>query len=247
MSGLNVLVQSLVAGVPGLVNAAKSEMIGFGISMSIASQMQATLKSTSDAAFKFIKDKVPDLSDEDALTLAKSATVGVAFAVGGVLQARQLMRQLGSLKMAATSAATRPVATGAVGHMDDAIDSSLHPNVASKPNTVRPSTSGVASKAADSSQVLTFPSKQSLVQSYAENDAIKGIKKFFRGSTSKSRDFKVTELPNSCKRLEFFTPARNKGYGKRYVQELDNSGTILREFKETIGPNGQVLNTERIH
>jgi hypothetical protein len=150
MSGLNVLVQTLVAGVPGLVNAAKSEVVGFGISMAIASQMNAALQSASDAAFKFIKDQVPDLSDEDALTLATAATVGLAFAWAGAMQARHLMHQLGGLKMA-TSAATRPVATGAVGHMDDAIDSSLHQNVASKPNTVRPSTSGVASKAADAS------------------------------------------------------------------------------------------------
>jgi hypothetical protein len=38
--------------------------------------------------------------------------------------------------------------------------------------------------------------------------------------------------------LQFFSPADNPGYGKLYVQEIDRSGDILREFKTTIGPDG---------
>lgn len=34
--------------------------------------------------------------------------------------------------------------------------------------------------------------------------------------------------------------ANNIGYGKVYVQEIDSSGNIIREFKETIGPNGLI-------
>ena len=46
--------------------------------------------------------------------------------------------------------------------------------------------------------------------------------------------------PNGAKRLEFFSPARNAGYGKLYVQEIDASGNVTREFKDTMGPDGLV-------
>lgn len=64
--------------------------------------------------------------------------------------------------------------------------------------------------------------------------------RFFKDATSKSQDFKTTPLENGGQRLEFFSPARNPGYGKRYVQEIDANGTALREYKDTIGPNGLI-------
>ncbi|MCO5153623.1 MULTISPECIES: hypothetical protein [unclassified Shinella] len=45
-------------------------------------------------------------------------------------------------------------------------------------------------------------------------------------------------ITSEGKRFEFFSPARNTGYGKRYVQEVDGTGSVVREFKETIGPDG---------
>ncbi len=70
--------------------------------------------------------------------------------------------------------------------------------------------------------------------------------RFFRGATSKSEAFQVTDLSNGHHRLEFFTPARNPGYGKRYIQEINGNGQIVREFKETFGPQGLVA-TKWIH
>ena len=68
---------------------------------------------------------------------------------------------------------------------------------------------------------------------------------FFRGATAKCTDFKVTHLPDRV-RLEYFAPARNAGYGKRYIQELDNAGRVICEYKETWGPNG-LIETKWVH
>lgn len=62
--------------------------------------------------------------------------------------------------------------------------------------------------------------------------------KFFRDSSKNAQDLKITNLSRGGKRFEFFYPARNSGYGKRYVQEVDGTGVRVREFKETIGQNG---------
>ena len=68
----------------------------------------------------------------------------------------------------------------------------------------------------------------------------KAGREFFDGANgSSSRDFRV-EISDVKTRFEFFTPARNQGYGKLYVQEVDSSGNVIREFKDTLGPNGLV-------
>ena len=70
--------------------------------------------------------------------------------------------------------------------------------------------------------------------------------RFFRGATSKSTGFKITELEEGARLLEFFSPARNPGYGKRYAQVIDEFGRVIREFKETIGPNG-IIEVKWVH
>lgn len=74
----------------------------------------------------------------------------------------------------------------------------------------------------------------------------KTANRFFRGADKNSKDFKASNLLNGSKRLEFFSPARNKGYGKRYIQDINKSGHVIREFKETIGPKG-IIETKWIH
>jgi hypothetical protein len=46
--------------------------------------------------------------------------------------------------------------------------------------------------------------------------------------------------------MQFFSPANNPGYGKLYVQEIDSSGNVVREYKDTIGPDG-VIERKWIH
>lgn len=70
--------------------------------------------------------------------------------------------------------------------------------------------------------------------------------RFFRGATSKSRDFKATGLEGGGYRLEYFSPANNPGYGKLYVQEIDSAGDVIREFKNTMGPAG-LIETKWVH
>jgi hypothetical protein len=64
--------------------------------------------------------------------------------------------------------------------------------------------------------------------------------RFFRGATSKCHDFRVSPLPNGGYRMQFSAPARNAGYGKVYVQEVDAEGRVISEFKDTVGPSGVV-------
>lgn len=62
--------------------------------------------------------------------------------------------------------------------------------------------------------------------------------RFFRGAGKKGTDFQVASLSDGTTRLSFFDPARNEGYGKVYVQIIDQTGKVLREFKDTLGPTG---------
>ena len=61
-----------------------------------------------------------------------------------------------------------------------------------------------------------------------------------------ARDFRITDLAGGGRRFEFFSPARNTGYGKLYVQEVDGTGAIIREFKNTLGRDG-LIETKWLH
>lgn len=64
--------------------------------------------------------------------------------------------------------------------------------------------------------------------------------RFFRAATSKCVDFRITALKEGGVRLEFFAPANNPGYGKRYAQEIERTGVVVRWYKETWGPEGLI-------
>ncbi len=68
--------------------------------------------------------------------------------------------------------------------------------------------------------------------------------KFFKKATLKSKNIKITKLKDNKYRFEHFSPANNSGYGKRYAQEVDVNGNILINIKETIGPDGKVIETK---
>jgi hypothetical protein len=70
--------------------------------------------------------------------------------------------------------------------------------------------------------------------------------RFFRDATGKSAQFKVTDLEDGRFRFEFFSAARNPGYGKRYVQVVGPTGEIISEYKETLGPEG-LIETKWVH
>ena len=64
--------------------------------------------------------------------------------------------------------------------------------------------------------------------------------RFFRGATAKSQDYQVADLGNGQYQMQFFSPARNLGYGKLYIQTIDDAGSVLSEYKDTMGPNGLI-------
>ena len=70
--------------------------------------------------------------------------------------------------------------------------------------------------------------------------------RFFRDAAKNAQDFRITDIAGGGKRFEFFSPAKNPGYGKRYIQEVDNTGAIVRELKDTLGPEG-LIETKWIH
>jgi hypothetical protein len=85
--------------------------------------------------------------------------------------------------------------------------------------------------------VLNFGSRAAAREGLS-GEAGTAANRFFRGATSKSQDFQAQELPGGGYRLQFFSPANNPGYGKLYVQEIDRTGNVLREYKDTRGPDG---------
>jgi len=64
--------------------------------------------------------------------------------------------------------------------------------------------------------------------------------RFFRDATSKSRDFRLVQMSDGGHWFQFFTPARNRGYGKLYVQKVDEMGRVVTEYKDTLGPSGLI-------
>jgi hypothetical protein len=66
------------------------------------------------------------------------------------------------------------------------------------------------------------------------------VNRFLPAAGANLQDWKVSELENGNYVLEFFSPARNVGFGKRYVQEIDAAGILVREFKDTLGSEGLI-------
>jgi hypothetical protein len=70
--------------------------------------------------------------------------------------------------------------------------------------------------------------------------------RFFRDATGKSVDFRIDPTENGYN-LKFFSPARNAGWGKSFVQEISPTGDVLREYKDTINPEGKVIERKWLH
>jgi hypothetical protein len=86
---------------------------------------------------------------------------------------------------------------------------------------------------------IDYPDKASARQAL-DGDSRVAANRFFRDATSKSEGFRVTETGDGGHRLQFFSPANNPGYGKLYVQEIDADGQVVREYKDTLGPDGLI-------
>lgn len=69
----------------------------------------------------------------------------------------------------------------------------------------------------------------------------KAANRFFRGAgDSRSADFKMQGLAGGGYRFSYYDAARSPGYGKLYVQEVGPKGNLIREYKDTLGPNGLI-------
>ncbi|MEW6776848.1 MAG: putative Ig domain-containing protein [Bdellovibrionota bacterium] len=79
-----------------------------------------------------------------------------------------------------------------------------------------------------------------LAREALKGGAGKAASKFFKGATKKSVDFEIVELSNKTFQFSFISPADTPGYMKKYIQQVDEFGNILAEFKDTLGPNGLI-------
>jgi hypothetical protein len=93
--------------------------------------------------------------------------------------------------------------------------------------------------------VRAFESRES-ARAGLQGDLTAAGNRFYRGATAKSTDFQAIELLDGSYRLQFFSPASNPGYGKLYVQEIDRTGQVIREYKKTLGPDG-LIETKWVH
>jgi len=92
---------------------------------------------------------------------------------------------------------------------------------------------------------MVYPNKQAARQALS-GAMQKAANRFFRDATANAQDFKITPSSSNTYTMEFFSPAKNAGYGKRYVQEIDSTGDAIREYKETLAPEG-LIETKWIH
>lgn len=93
--------------------------------------------------------------------------------------------------------------------------------------------------------VASFGTKQAARQAL-DGPLGAAANRFFRDAAKNSRDFRIINLAGGIKRFEYFSAARNAGYGKLYIQEVESTGIVVREFKETLGPSG-VIETKWVH
>ena len=70
---------------------------------------------------------------------------------------------------------------------------------------------------------------------------------FFKGATGKSIDFQSTPLSGGGQMMQYFSPANNPGYGKLYVQYINEMGEVLGEYKLNIGPGGVAGTLKWVH
>lgn len=147
----------------------------------------------------------------------------------------------------------RPTVTTAISGVSlaprvvDASDTALGVQTAvlPLPKATRSSPTAAGVAAEESGAVLNFGSKAAARQGL-DGDLGTAANRFFRDATSKSQDFQAQQLSGGGYRLQFFSPANNPGYGKLYVQEIDSAGNVVREFKNTMGPDG-LIETKWVH
>lgn len=97
----------------------------------------------------------------------------------------------------------------------------------------------LAPEATESRNLIAYSDKAAARQAF-DGELRVMANRFFRDATSKSEGFKTSDLPGGGHRLQFFSPANNPGYGKLYIQELDVSGKVVKEYKDTLGPDGLI-------
>jgi uncharacterized protein YukE len=96
-----------------------------------------------------------------------------------------------------------------------------------------------AVEALEKDAVRAFANRAEARADFPEN-LCAAANKFFKQATSKCQDFVAEPLSGGGYRMRFFAPANNPGYGKLYVQEIDSSGTVISDYKDTVGPQGLI-------
>jgi hypothetical protein len=98
----------------------------------------------------------------------------------------------------------------------------------------------LAVTADESDLTFTYFADRTAAREALRGDLAKASNQFFRGATSKSRDYRLAVQADGSYRMEFFSPANSPGYGKLYVQVVGGDGRVMMEYKDTLGPEGLI-------
>ena len=89
-------------------------------------------------------------------------------------------------------------------------------------------------------QVQEFATREHTYNAF-EDLMLNNIAQNFFKEAKGSKNIKATQLPDNRIKFEFFDPAENVGFGKRYVQIIDKvTKEVLVDKKMTVGPNGLI-------
>lgn len=103
-----------------------------------------------------------------------------------------------------------------------------------------PSEQSIRATAGPPAHHAVVHSSKAAARKFLSGDLGRAANRFFRDAAKNSKDFRTIRSNDGTTRLQFFSPARNPGYGKRYVQVLDKDARVVKEFKETFGPEGLI-------
>ncbi|MEM6338440.1 MAG: hypothetical protein AAF673_00745 [Pseudomonadota bacterium] len=103
LSALNIGIQTLIAGVPGLINASRSEAIGFAIGELVGDQAAKFIKDKIDTTSIFVQNNIEGLDETDAKSLAAGLIIGSVIVTFGAAGVKSLFKDLKHLSKIAKS------------------------------------------------------------------------------------------------------------------------------------------------
>jgi len=94
LSALNIVVQTAIAGIPGLINSVKTEAVGFTIGEAVGDKVGEFIRDKIDRTAIIIQNNIRGLTEIDAKSLAAGAILGAVIVAAGTLGVKTLCKDL---------------------------------------------------------------------------------------------------------------------------------------------------------